>query len=102
MPVRAARILADIQDFSDVFTIRAIGAVKFKQLISSPCLNAAWNMIKEESEQRRTECTPQCHVWSCLCLVSAGGTGLVILAALHVPADTAKNHFLFVYLAILC
>ncbi len=49
------------------------GAVKFNPSISFPCLNAAWNMIKEESEQRGTECAPQCHVWSCICYVSAGG-----------------------------
>ncbi len=39
------------------------------------------------------------HVFA---MFQQGGTGLVILAALHVPADTAKHLFLFVYLSTLC
>ncbi len=80
------------------------GAVKFNPSISFPCLNAAWNMIKEESEQRGTECAPQCHVWSCICYVSAGGGDRVSDSCCFAMSQLTQLNisFLFVYLSTLC
>lgn len=59
-------------------------------------------MIKEESEQRGTECAPQCHVWSCICFVSAGGDRVSDSCCFACPSWHSKNLFLFVCLSTLC